>query len=87
MAKDKLGVILSAAEYFKYTPPPAPKLRDMTPDRKGEDDKVQPYSLDKPTFSLDKPTFRSDVPLKYGKGGSVRGCGCATKGVKKCKIR
>jgi len=23
----------------------------------------------------------------YKKGGAVRGCGCATKGVKKCKMR
>ena len=47
---------------------------------------------------LGKGTVRFDKPLKgkggtlsyeypFAKGGSVRGAGCAVRGVKKCKMR
>lgn len=78
MATDKTAALLKAYDYLedpKYT---APKLRDLTPDRKGDDDKAKP-------FSLDKPTFRSDAPLRYSGGGKVRGYGKA-RGRKKCKV-
>jgi|LakMenE18May11ns_1017448.scaffolds.fasta_scaffold9959036_25 hypothetical protein len=78
MASDKIAALRNLREYFKspeYTPP---KLRDMTPDRKGDDAKAE-------TFSLDKPTFRSDKALRYSGGGNVRGYGKA-RGGKKCKV-
>lgn len=30
---------------------------------------------------------RAPIGVAYKKGGSVRGCGCAKRGVKKCKVR
>jgi len=78
MTTDKTAALLKAYTYLeepKYTPP---KLRDLSPDRKGADDKAEP-------FSVDKPTFRSDKPLRYFSGGKVRGYGKA-RGGKKCKV-
>jgi hypothetical protein len=34
-----------------------------------------------------KPSTSLGAPAGMAKGGTVRGAGCATKGVKKCKIR
>jgi len=78
MAKGKIEQLLGLSKYFTVPEYRAPTLRDMKPDRKGDDDRAEP-------FSLDKPTFRSDAPLRYTDGGKVRGYGKA-RGGKKCKV-
>lgn len=79
MARDKSADLAALYKLVQYEAPRPMPRRDLSPDREGKITEVE-------SFSQDKPTFRADKPLMYKRGGSVRGTGCATKGVRKCKV-